>query len=181
MSANNKYLQTTVDGKPAPQYYNDTADQYEVTKGKNGAGYSTIVDANGTPIATGNRLPVDIGGATISATLGDQQAKTIDVVLQNNATAIGTGTPFSVAAYKTLTIEITGTSTGRTIVFEGSSTSGTFYSIQGVKLSDYSMATQTTGTSEVWSFDITGLTLFQARISAISAVGNVSVKGKAVA
>jgi hypothetical protein len=102
-----------------------------------------------------------------------------DVVLQDTATTIGNGTPFTVGSTKTLTIEIYGTSTSNTMVFEGSSVSGTYYAIQGVKLLDYTMASQTTGINEVWMFDVTGLASFRARISNVSG-GSVSVKGKAV-
>ena len=102
-----------------------------------------------------------------------------NVTLQNNATANGNGTPFTVGSYKTLTVEVTGTSASRTVVFEAQSTSGAWYPIQGVKLQDFSMATQTTGNGEVWQFDITGLAAFRARVSAIAG-GNVSVRGKAV-
>jgi hypothetical protein len=102
-----------------------------------------------------------------------------DVVLQDTASAIGNGTPFTVGSNKTLTIEINGTSTSNTIVFEGSSISGTYYAIQGVKLSDYTMSSQTTGINELWTFDLTGLSSFRARISNVYG-GSVSVKGKAV-
>ena len=120
-------------------------------------------DADGRPVTD-----VEIKGARVQ-----------DVVLQLDATAVGTGTPFEVGAAKTLTLEITGTSTSRTIVFEAASVSGAFYSIQGVKTSDFSMATQTTGKDEVWSFDVTGQVTFRARVSTVAG-GNVSVKGKAV-
>lgn len=104
-----------------------------------------------------------------------------DVTLQDLATATGNGTPFTVGGFKVLTVEITGTSTSRTIVFEGSSVSGTYYAISGTKLTDLATANQTTGTGEVWQFDVTGLATFRARISVAPVGGNVSVKGKAVA
>jgi len=139
----------------------------------------TVVNqANG--INPDGSMNVSVVSGTINATLGDQQAKTIDVTLQDAATTAGNGTPFTVGAYKTLTIEINGTSTSRTVVFEGASTSGTYYPIQGVKLSDLSMATQTTGNGEVWTFEVTGLNTFRARISAVGG-GSVTIKGKAVA
>lgn len=103
-----------------------------------------------------------------------------DVTLQNAATATGNGTALDVKGLKTLTVEVSGTSTSRTVIFEGASVSGTYYPITGVKLSDYTSATQTTGTGEVWQFDITGLVNVRARVSAVAG-GNVSVKGKAVA
>lgn len=180
MSANNKDLFYT-NGKLAPQYYNDQFDQYEVAKGANGAAFHSIVDANGNPINSSNRLPVDIQGATINATLGDQQAKIADnIILQNATTIVSVGTPFSVNAFKTITIEISGTSTSRTINFEACSVSGAYYPITGVKLLDYSMATSTTGNNEVWQFDITGMENFRTNVTSIVG-GSVTVKGKAVA
>jgi hypothetical protein len=129
--------------------------------------WKTVADwVNGADISS--KPKVTIAGSSVT-----------DVVLQDTATAIGNGTPFTVGSNKTLTIEINGTSTSNTIVFEGSSISGTYYAIQGVKLLDYTMASQTTGINELWTFDLTGLSSFRARISNVSG-GSVSVKGKAV-
>lgn len=176
MAYNTKYMLTDASGKTfIPQYYDPVSDSFQPL--------SNLMQLaiNGGVIDTNNRLPVDIQGATINATLGDQQSKIADnIILQNATTIISIGTPFSVNAYKTITIEITGTSTSRTINFEASSVSGVYYAIQGVKLLDYSMATSTTGNNEVWTFDITGLENFRANVTAIAA-GNVTVKGKAVA
>ncbi|MGG0308449.1 hypothetical protein ABEY43_06455 [Priestia megaterium] len=120
-------------------------------------------DTDGRPVTD-----VEIKGARVQ-----------DVVLQADATAVGNGTPFQVGAAKTVTVEITGTSTSRTIVFEAASVSGAFYPVQGVKTSTYDMASQTTGKDEVWQIDVTGQVTLRARVSAIAG-GNVSVKGKAV-
>lgn len=120
-------------------------------------------DTDGRPVTD-----VEIKGARVQ-----------DVVLQDNATAVGTGAPFVVGAAKTLTLEVTGTATSSTIMFEAASVGGAFYPIQGVKTSNFDMQSQTTGKNEVWSFDVTGQVTFRARVSAIAG-GNVSVKGKAV-
>lgn len=160
MPYNNKSLVKSGDGIVAPQVYNPNTDAYEVLQGSNGAINVNMLNGN--------------------VTLGDQQAKTTTATLQNNVTTTGTGTPFTVGAYKTLTIEITGTSTSQNINFEASSISGTYYPIQGVRLSDYSMATSTTGINEVWTFDITGLQNFRANLTSVSG-GNVTIQGKAVA
>lgn len=103
-----------------------------------------------------------------------------DVTLQNAATAAGNGTPFVVEGFKTLTIEIIGTSTSRTIFFEAASVSNISLPIQGVKLLDMSVGSSTTGNNELWQFDVTGLVSFRARLSSVAG-GNVSIKGKAVA
>lgn len=97
-----------------------------------------------------------------------------------NATSTGNGTVFTVGSFKTLTISISGTSTSRTVLFEAADMDGNFTPFQGVRLSDLEMGVQTTGTNEKWQFEITGVTSFRARISAIAG-GNVVVKGTAVA
>lgn len=105
-----------------------------------------------------------------------------DITFQDAVSAAGNGSEFLVSAkeaYKTITVEITGTSTSRTIAFEGKSTSGTWYPIMGVRLSDFAMATQTTGKGEIWQFDVTGLDSFRSRLASVAG-GNVTVKGKAV-
>ncbi|GAA3408422.1 hypothetical protein ACFFNY_13015 [Paenibacillus hodogayensis] len=106
-------------------------------------------------------------------------SKTVDLAFHDGVAAAGTGTIFNVGGYKTLTIEITGTSTSRTIVFEGASVGGTYYPVMGIRMSDMFLSTQTTGSSELWQFDATGLVNFRARLSAVAG-GNVTVKGRAV-
>ncbi|MFK7678825.1 hypothetical protein ACI3ER_12345 [Bacillus sp. Wb] len=101
------------------------------------------------------------------------------VTLQNAATAVGNGAEFDVESYKTLTLEVSGTATSHTLVFEGASASGTWYPVQGVRLSDFAMGTQTTTKGEVWTFEVPGLVKFRTRLSAVAG-GNVSVKGNAV-
>lgn len=103
---------------------------------------------------------------------------TAPVALQDNASAIGVGNPFAVGAYKAITVEISGNSTSRTIVFQGMGPSSTPINIMGTKLNDNSSAFQTTGTGELWRFNVTGLTLFQANVTAIAG-GTVSVSGTA--
>lgn len=103
-----------------------------------------------------------------------------DVVLQNNVSTIGSGTPLQVGNIKTLTLEISGSSTSQTVVFQGASSSGTYYAIQGTRLNDLTVGSQSTSLGEIWQFDVTGLVSFQANITAISG-GNVTVKGKGLA
>jgi hypothetical protein len=86
---------------------------------------------------------------------------------------------FSVGTNKTITLEIFGTTTLSTVVFEGSYISGTFSSIMEVRLYDLSTATQTTTKDEIWQFDVTGLNFFKARISSISC-RNLIIKRKAI-
>ncbi|WP_425203586.1 hypothetical protein [Priestia megaterium] len=103
-----------------------------------------------------------------------------DIILQDEAIALGNGTPFAIESYKTLNIKIAGTSTGRTVSFEVAGFDGAYEPIQGVKTQDLSMATQTTGNNESWQFDVTGFVFFRARIDSITD-GTVNVKGRAVA
>lgn len=108
------------------------------------------------------------------------QSHVKEVILQDAATVTGNGTPLDVGSTKTLTIEITGTSTSRTIIFEASSISGTYYQIKGQQLSPSSSYwTQTTGNNEVWQFDVTGLAFFRAKLYAVAG-GSVTIKGRAV-
>jgi hypothetical protein len=206
MPANTKALKTDVSTiKPAPQHFDPVSDDYSIQLGTDGAMYTQITKPlpAGTnnigdvdiaslpslPAGTNNIGDVDVltlpplpaGSNTIGTVNSVQTASLVaDVTLQDAANAIGNGTVLTVGGLKTLTIEINGTSTSRTIMFEGASVSGTYYPITGVKTSDLTTAVTTTGTGEVWQFSITGLVSFRARISAIAG-GNVNVKGKAVA
>ncbi|KMY52254.1 hypothetical protein AC625_06690 [Peribacillus loiseleuriae] len=113
-------------------------------------------------------------------TLGDLQFKILDFTFHNAAITVANGNEFEVLAFKDITIDIYGTSTNRTILFEAAGPSGVFKPIQGVKNDDFAMGTQTSGSNESWSFSITGQKKFRVRISAISG-GNVTIKGTAVA
>jgi hypothetical protein len=97
----------------------------------------------------------------------------------NAATTTGNGTAFEVGAYKTLTVEIFGTSTGRTVTFYAKGPSGTLRALMGVKISDLSTSVNTTGTGEIWQFDITGLNQIVMDLTAVTG-GNITVKGRAV-
>jgi len=103
-----------------------------------------------------------------------------EVTFHDAAEAQATGAEWAVGGKKTLTVEIYGTSSGRTVEFKAKGPSGTARAISGIKLSDFSTATSTTGTGELWQFDVTGLTSVIMDLTAV-ADGNVSVKGKAVA
>lgn len=107
-------------------------------------------------------------------------SKVVEHTFHDAATEISIGAPFDVSGYKTLTIEIYGSSTGRTISFIGRGLSGEDRYIAGVKLSDLSLATGTTGTGELWQFDTTGLVAVIMDLSIIAG-GDVTVKGRAVA
>lgn len=141
-------------------------------------GYFQLTGSYVTP--DGQRIKVDLGGATVTGTFGSMENNTENVVLQSGATVAGNGTPYTVGAKKTLTLAITGTSTSFIIVFEEGDADGNYTPCMGVRRSDLSTGTQSTATGEVWQFDFVGAYTFRARISAIGN-GNVTAKGKAVA
>lgn len=97
-----------------------------------------------------------------------------------DAVTVATAGVYTLQGEKTITIEIYGTSTSRTIVFQAKSASGTARNLIGVRTSDLSMATSTNGTAEIWQFDVTGCVSFVTDLTAVAG-GNVTIKGKAVA
>ena len=103
----------------------------------------------------------------------------VDVVFHDAATQVAEGTVFTVAGYKTMTVEIYGSSTSRTVEFMGRGPAGANRAIMGINLSNFATAVSTIGTGEIWQFDITGLTSAIMNLQAVAG-GNVSVKGKAV-
>jgi hypothetical protein len=146
------------------------------------AGFNPITLLDGSTYSAAAQFPavfvwtsVEIADTPIG-TVGKYES----VTLQDDARAAGNGTAFSVGGYSVLTFEISGTSTSRTIIFEGAGASGIFQAIQAVKLSDFSLATQTTGNSELWQVDVEGLHQFRARVSAVAG-GGVTIKGRATA
>ena len=104
----------------------------------------------------------------------------VDIVFHNAASTPVNGTALTVGSYKTLTVEIYGTSSSRTVTFIGISKSGTGRAIQGINLATFSLATSTTGTGEFWQFDITGLDSVLLVLTAVSG-GNVTISGRAIA
>lgn len=108
------------------------------------------------------------------------QSNYVDATFHTTATVAANGTPISVDGFKSLTIEIYGTSTTRTVTFYGKSKSGILRAIQGCRVSDFTMATSTTGNNEIWQFDITGLDYVIMDLTAVAG-GNVSIAGRMIA
>ena len=96
------------------------------------------------------------------------------------ATSTSNGKALNVKAFKTLRVKITGTSSSRTVTFYARDIDGNLTALMGVRMSDFSTATSTTGTGEYWQFDVTGIEAVVMDLTAVSG-GNVTVKGKAVA
>lgn len=149
-----------------PQFFNTTGVAFPLVGDK--APFSQVVDAAGVTLFT-SANPANVKLAV----------DTTAITFQDAITATGTGTTFVVNGNKTITLEISGTSTSRTIQFQASGPSGTFYPISGVNLSDMSVSSATTGTGALWQFDVTGVESFRANVTGIAG-GNVTIKGKAV-
>ena len=108
------------------------------------------------------------------------------IVLHNAATAAEDGTVIDVSEASTVYIEIYGTSTSKTVLFQAAGQSGIFQAIKGAKNScldpeNVTYATQSTTdthtTSEWWEFDVSAFEEFKARLDSIGN-GNCSIKGR---
>ena len=102
------------------------------------------------------------------------------VTFHEATTAAKRGNLYYVKDMATLTVEIYGTSTSRTVEFKAISASGTERAISGIKLDGLTVANQTTGNNEIWTFDISGLYKVIMDVTAVAG-GNISIKGKVVA
>jgi len=108
------------------------------------------------------------------------------VTLQSNASATGNGTHYTPTTPETLTFEISGTSTSRTVVFELAGPKGVYIVYPALKIGDttYTPTTSATGgsdtTPESWEVDIPANYSFRTRITAVAG-GDVDISGWAVA
>lgn len=108
------------------------------------------------------------------------------IVLHNAATAAEDGTVIDVSEASTVYIEIYGTSTSKTVLFEAAGQSGRFETIHGAKNSvldpeNTTWATQSTTdtsvNSEWWEFNVSAFEEFKARLDSIGN-GNCSIRGR---
>jgi hypothetical protein len=77
----------------------------------------------------------------------------------------------------TIAIDISGTSASGTVYFEAKTTPDSDYrSIGGIKSSDYSIATSTTGINENWLFDANSIYSFRCRVSGVISPINITSK-----
>ncbi|MCG0588804.1 MULTISPECIES: phage portal protein [Bacillus] len=109
---------------------------------------------------------------------GDMAFSYTDVIFHENAAEAGEGSIFSAGAWKKLLVEITGTAESGHVAFWGRSISGKNVPIRGIRSDDGTSAAGTSGTEEVWSFDIAGFKEIVMEIESISG-GSLSVKGTA--
>ncbi|MGV7010208.1 phage portal protein [Bacillus velezensis] len=109
---------------------------------------------------------------------GDMAFSYTDVIFHENAAEAGEGSIFTAGAWKKLLVEITGTAESGHVAFWGRSISGKNVPIRGIRSDDGTSAAGTSGTEEVWSFDIAGFKEIVMEIQSISG-GSLSVKGTA--
>ncbi|MFT3655044.1 hypothetical protein DALLNEIH_01464 [Bacillus sp. B01(2024)] len=109
---------------------------------------------------------------------GDMAFSYTDVIFHEDATEAGEGVIFSAGAWKKLLVEITGTAESGHVAFWGRSISGKNVPIRGIRSDDGTSAAGTSGTGEVWLFDIAGFKEIVMEIKSISG-GSLSVKGTA--
>ncbi|WP_079708080.1 hypothetical protein [Paraliobacillus ryukyuensis] len=103
-----------------------------------------------------------------------------DFVFHESSTSPNQGNVLEVGNFKTLTVEIFGGSTTREVEFVCRSISGLNRKLRGINVSDWSDGTSTTGTAEIWQFDITGLRQVYFDLTEVSG-DYVAIKGRVVA
>ncbi|MCR9037808.1 phage portal protein [Bacillus sp. L381] len=101
-----------------------------------------------------------------------------DVIFHEDTAETGEGIIFKAGTWKKLLVEITGTAESSQVAFWGRSISGKNVPIRGIRSDDGTSAAGTSGTEEVWTFDIAGFKEIVMEIKSISG-GNLSVKGTA--
>ncbi|OIK22568.1 phage portal protein [Bacillus amyloliquefaciens] len=101
-----------------------------------------------------------------------------DVIFHEDAAETGEGIIFKAGTWKKLLVEITGTAESSQVAFWGRSISGKNVPIRGIRSDDGTSAAATSGTEEVWTFDIAGFKEIVMEIKSISG-GSLSVKGTA--
>ncbi|QBG55712.1 phage portal protein [Bacillus amyloliquefaciens] len=101
-----------------------------------------------------------------------------DVIFHEDAAETGEGIIFKAGTWKKLLVEITGTAESSEVAFWGRSISGKNVPIRGIRSDDGTSAAATSGTEEVWTFDIAGFKEIVMEIKSISG-GSLSVKGTA--
>ena len=102
-------------------------------------------------------------------------------IFQDDVTTPGNGNVFRTGRNDLVTVFITGTSSSRTIVFEGCDGEDTpnWYSLSAIKLPDRTIAESTTGTDEVWEIPLANFVAVRCRVSAVAG-GTVRVTGRVV-
>jgi hypothetical protein len=164
--------ETDENGNP----YNENNPKPTKLMGSNGVQVNVTPDGK---LETNTTITVD----TLTVTeVTNKGSKYVEHTFQDASTVAGDGVTFSVEGYKILTIQIMGTSTSRSIVFQakGAASDAIWDSIMGVNLTTFAAAVNTTGNREFWQFDVTGLKEIKIRVNSVAG-GYVTIKGRAVA
>lgn len=97
MAYNTRSIKKDVDGRPVPQYFNSTADDYEPLLGENGAARSVLYGPNGQPLSViDNKLAVRapdletlIGALNDSAVTNPANAASVIAALKGLLSVVG--------------------------------------------------------------------------------------------
>ena len=100
-------------------------------------------------------------------------------LFQNAATTTGNGELLYISRADTVTLEITGTATSGTVIFEALMPSGAYYPVIGTRLSDGAEASQSIALSELWDLNVKNYVAIRTRIHAIAG-GNITVNSTLV-
>ena len=91
------------------------------------------------------------------------------------ATVAADGTDMDVAGLATVSVQISGTSTSRTILFKHSINNIDFLDIMGQDIATLSPSVSTTDTGKTFMFDVRGITKLRMDLDAVAG-GYVTVK-----
>ncbi len=153
--------------------------------GKDASGSTITFKNSGTctsVVCVPQAQPVDSTGAAFAVVTnpmfvaGGQPAST---TMQNGATANGNGTNLTVTGYQMALVNVNcsvACSGGTTINFEGTDSTGTFFSVAAYPVAANSTAVSSATTTGQFWVPASGLTSLRARISAYSA-GTITVTG----
>jgi hypothetical protein len=92
------------------------------------------------------------------------------------ATVAADGTDMDVAGLATVSVQISGTSTSRTVLFKSSVDNTNFLDIMGMDIATLSPSVSTTDTGKIFMFDVRGISKLRMDISAVAG-GNITIKG----
>ena len=173
MGVRNNGLLRDSTGKPIPQYFDKKSNTFKPVTEVREVSIANVDSENGLPVNLHNLSP------SKAIVQKDLQSKVKEHTFHDAENRLVSGNVLDVGSYRELTVDIYGDFTYKHILFEASGSSGQFQPIMGVKLTDFTMTTFTTGSDkETWTFNITGQKKIRMKISAVT--GTVSIKGIAV-
>jgi hypothetical protein len=143
---------------------------------------TTINTTLGTPFQAGGSIGNTSFASTQSGAWNVGGAAGSPVTMQNAVTANGNGSTLTVTNYETALVNVNcsvACSGGTTINFEGTDSTGTYFSIAALPVGGATAAVSSATTSGQFWLPVAGLTTIRARISAYSA-GTITVTGTPV-